>query len=391
MSGFGSALLGGGLSAIGSFLGGDKGTPWSHNKVFRQGLGQQYGQRALSLGALDEFQRSLLGSQGAGDQFFQQQLADARAYSDLGRGYTDYLMADLGGDYPVGMPYGGKGKKAVGQAQTLSILAGRGTPGQYGQSGSAGAAQGSAAPSVLDEIRRLGAQRFGDYSAGAQGIMGRYDSDVAAMNPLFAKALGDTTSSKAAIEQQFLDTVRQGGADVNRSLARRGFGGSTARDSAETAIRANALGGKLGALASLDNEQASRAQGLSALRASMASGRAGMQADLFGRGQSIAQGSADQELALRQMAAQSRLGALYSPGAVNFGPYTHQSAFQGYQPGASGAQNLSGVLGNVGGQLTSYGIASILGGQRGGGGGASPGLTPYPGGGVYDVFNPAFR
>jgi len=108
---------------------------------------------------------------------------------------------------------------------------------------------------LLDQFKSLTSGFLDDTLSGlSQG--------TGSVQGLIDQALGGLDTGKEFINQTFEDTLRQGSADISRSLSRRGLGGSTGLESEIVEnLLPNALSGKLGALSNLEGQRAQTALG----------------------------------------------------------------------------------------------------------------------------------
>ena len=190
----------------------------------------------------------------------------------------------------------------------------------------------------MAEIEDLLKRVFGDMSAGNTAINGAYDTAING-----AKA--DAGSSKAAIEQEFQDSLRTGVGAVQRSYAGTGLGTSTLVPSqVATNIVPNAVGSKMRALATLDNGLADRVTSLQARRADTTASRANLgtqiMTDTLGKKIDLANTYFGQEMNLREAPIRNRLNTLAQPNAI----YPNLT----FPATVSGASAAGSTLGGIG-------------------------------------------
>lgn len=209
---------------------------------------------------------------------------------------------------------------------------------------------------IEDLLKRV----FGEIDRGNNAVGGLYDQAI-------TETAGGGAAGRAAIEQAFQDAVRTGSASVQKGLAGTGMGNSSLVGSRiARSVIPNAVGGKMNALAALEDATASRVASLRGEKARALTGRqnAGTQVltDTLGRKVDLGERYFGQEMALRGQPIQNNLNAKVQPGVI----YPNLQ----FPAAVSGASALGSTLGGIGagaaGAFTNNYFGS-LGSNMGGG------------------------
>lgn len=178
---------------------------------------------------------------------------------------------------------------------------------------------------LLPFIQGMGAKSQGDIEDMLKRITDYFGADDSKIGSEYDMAIGGAgagnDASKAAIEQNFQDSLRTGSAAVAKSMAGTGLGTSTLVPSRiATSIVPNAIGSKMSALAALDNANADRVTGLRTAKAGAMTTRAGLRSsiltDTLGKKIDLANQYFGTELGTRMKPIENNLNVLAQPGAV---------------------------------------------------------------------------
>lgn len=208
---------------------------------------------------------------------------------------------------------------------------------------------------IMDEVNR-----------GSTDIGSQFDAAI-------ASASGGDAASRAAIEQQFLDSIRTGSAMAQKSVAGTGFGNSSLVPSKiATAVLPNAIGGKMAALAKLESDNNARLDELRRAKVAALAGRQNFASEAvtntLGKKIDLGQTYFGTELGLRKEPIQNSLNVKAQPGVVypdlNFPATVSGASALGSALGGIGASALgsfsNNYFGGLGSSASGNGVQDIV-------------------------------